>query len=262
MGGIGTFKLGAQFPDLFARAQPTVGDESNNDVLASMRDLPVLMWNNSADELVNPALYSQSASKLAGLGYRYELDVYQPCASTLCSPLFPDHLELAINDQYAPAAAFLGTARVQRNPPHVTYVVDAARDRPSLGVVGDHAYWLSELTLRSNSHTSSGDPVGSIDAISHGFGTADAVASGVRPGVGTLTGGNMGTLLFARFVQTWGPAPAAAPADSIDIKATNIATASVDVSRAHVDCAVTLHILSDGPLTVRLPGCHRVVRAG
>ena len=30
MGGIGTFKLGEQFPDLFARAQPTVGDSSSN----------------------------------------------------------------------------------------------------------------------------------------------------------------------------------------------------------------------------------------
>ena len=63
MGGIGTFKLGAQFPDLFARAQPTVGDESNNDVLASLRNVPVLMWNNSADELVDPALYGQTADE-------------------------------------------------------------------------------------------------------------------------------------------------------------------------------------------------------
>ena len=53
MGGIGTFKLGSQFPDLFARAQPTVGFETNNDVLASLRNVPVLMWNASADELVN-----------------------------------------------------------------------------------------------------------------------------------------------------------------------------------------------------------------
>src|SRR6266511_5322693 len=35
MGGIGTFKLGSQFPDLFARAQPTVGDESSTEVLRS-----------------------------------------------------------------------------------------------------------------------------------------------------------------------------------------------------------------------------------
>src|SRR5437763_6408759 len=33
MGGVGTFKLGSQYPDLFARAQPVVGFESNPDVL-------------------------------------------------------------------------------------------------------------------------------------------------------------------------------------------------------------------------------------
>ena len=63
MGGIGTFKLGAQFPDLFARAQPTVGFETNNDVLASLRNLPVLMWNASADELVNASDYAQTAAE-------------------------------------------------------------------------------------------------------------------------------------------------------------------------------------------------------
>ena len=40
MGGIGTYDVGAQFPDLFARAQPTVGDESDTNVLASFRNLP------------------------------------------------------------------------------------------------------------------------------------------------------------------------------------------------------------------------------
>ena len=52
MGGFGTFDLGAQFPDLFARAQPTVGEETDNNVLASFRNLPVLMWNIYGDELV------------------------------------------------------------------------------------------------------------------------------------------------------------------------------------------------------------------
>src|SRR5204863_9603795 len=93
MGGIGTFILGEQFPDLFARAQPTVGAESNTDLEASLRNLPVLMWNNSADELVNPALFLPTANKLSSLGYRYELDVFQPCPTApmaaKCSPLFP-----------------------------------------------------------------------------------------------------------------------------------------------------------------------------
>jgi hypothetical protein len=263
MGGIGTFKLGSQFPDLFARAQPTVGFETNNDVLASLRNLPVRMWNVSADELVNAADYGQTAQKLGSLGYRYEADVFQPCANPLCSPVLANHLMLAINDQYAPAAAFLGSATVELNPAHVTYVVDGSRDRPSFGIVGDHAYWVSGLTLRSQAHTSSnGHPEGQIDVFSHGFGTADPVASGTQPGTGTLTGGNMGPLAFASLTQTWGPSVPAPPSDTLDINATNIATASIDVSRAHVDCGVVMHITSDGPITVTLPGCNRTVQAG
>ena len=105
MGGIGTFKLAEQFPDLFARAQPTVGDSEDTNMIASLRNIPVLMWNASADELVPPASYLPTADELDSLGYRYELDIYNG-----------EHLTLAIHDQYAPAAAFLGTAEVDRNP--------------------------------------------------------------------------------------------------------------------------------------------------
>ncbi len=258
MGGIGTFKLGAQFPDLFARAQPTVGTETTTGVLASLRNLPVLMWNNAADELVNPALFTPAGTELASLGYRYELDVFQPCANVKCSPLFPNHLELAINDQFAPAAAFLDTAMVNRNPAHVTYVVDRARDHSAYGIVADHAYWVSALTTRSGA----AGQLGSFDAFSHGFGYGDPTASGLKIGAGTLTGGNLGTLLFTRFSKTWGSAPRLARADVIDVQATNIATASISVTRAHVDCHVTVHVHSDGPITVALPGCNRTIRAG
>jgi hypothetical protein len=257
MGGIGTFKLAEQFPDLFARAQPTVGNESTTAVIASLRNIPVLMWNNSADELVNPLLYTPTASQLASDDYRYELDVYAPCLSLKCSPLFPNHLELAINDQFAPAAAFLDSAMVDRNPVHVTYVVDPERNRPSFGVVGDHAYWVANLKTRSTG------ALGSFDAFSHGFGQGDPQASSLKTGVGTLTGGNMGAIAFARFYKTWGPVPAIKKTDAIFIHATNIRAATINVTRAHVDCRATLHITSDGPLAVTLvPGCRRTVKAG
>jgi hypothetical protein len=72
----------------------------------------------------------------------------------------------------------------------------------------------------------------------------------------------MGPLAFASLTQTWS-SPAPAPAgDTLDINATNIATASIDVSRAHVDCSVKLNITTDGPITVTLPGCDRTVQAG
>ena len=267
MGGIGTFKLGAQFPDLFARAQPTVGDENNNDVLASLRNLPVLMWNNSADELVNPVLFGATSAKLLSLGYRFETDVYEPCFTSpnpaLCSPLFPNHLELAVNDQFAPAAAFLGSADVDPNPSHVTYVPDTARDRPSIGLVADHAYWVSGLTIRSAAHTSiTGDPEGEIDAVSHGFGHSDPIQSAPAAGAGTLPGGNLGTLNYAATSRSWGAAAPAPSLDAIDVNATNIATATIDATRARVDCNAILNITTDGPIAITLAGCGRTVHAG
>jgi hypothetical protein len=263
MGGIGTFKLGSQFPDLFARAQPTVGDESNTAVLASLRNVPVLMWNTVGDELINDAEYNATTVKIDSLGYRYELHAHQPCANPSCSPLFPNHLELAINDQYAPAASFLGTATVERNPAHVTYVLDLARNHAKLGVVGDHAYWISGVAARDPSQNGAGnDPGGQIDAFSHGFGTSDPVATPTQVGTGQLTGGNLGTIQYMSRAKTWAPPTPAPKADTIDVNATNISKASVAVQRAGVDCSVKLNITTDGPIDIALPGCNRTVHAG
>src|SRR5688500_19744777 len=161
MGGIGTFSLASHYPDLFARIQPTVGDEGTLEVLASLRNVPVLMWNNHGDELVNNTGFQETADALDELGYRYELDAFQPCANPACSPLFPNHLQLAVNDWYLPAAEFLAEHRVDRNPAHVTYVPYPLRDYPKLRVVADHAYWLSGIKMRE------GAEGGKIDAFSH-----------------------------------------------------------------------------------------------
>jgi len=264
MGGIGTFKLVSQFPDLFARAQPTVGFDQNPAVFASLRNVPVLMWNNHADELANEVLFNRSAGMLDSLGYRYELDSYQPCANPLCSPLFPNHLQLAVNDEYTPAADFLGNARVERDPAHVTYVVDDARNHPELGLVGDHAYWVSGLKLRDPSKTGPlGDPEGQIDVVSKGFGVGDPpVSATTQLGSGSLPGGNLGTLLFDRRFKTWGVAPKTPVADQLDITATNISTATIDPKRAKVDCKAVVNITSDGPIDVMLAGCKRTIHAG
>jgi C-terminal binding-module, SLH-like, of glucodextranase len=262
MGGIGTFKLGSQFPDLFARAQPTVGDESNTAVLASLRNVPVLMWNNVGDELVNDAEYNATAAKLDSLSYRYELHAHQPCANPACSALFPNHLQLAINDQFAPAAAFLGTATVDRNPARVTYVLDTARNHANLGLVGDHAYWVSGVVARDPSQNGAGsDPGGQIDAFSHGFGASDPIATPTQFGTGQLTGGNLGTINFSSRAKTWAAPTPAPKADTIDVNATNISKASIAVGRAGVDCSVKLNVTSDGAIDIALAGCNRTVHS-
>jgi hypothetical protein len=255
MGGVGTLKLASQFPDLFARIQPTVGFEDTTDVLASLRNVPVLMWNQHGDELVNDAFWNGTATKLDSLGYRYEVDGYQPCANSGCSPLFPNHTQLFINDQYAPAADFLGEAKVDRNPAHVTLAMDPGRNHPELGLVGDHAYWVSDVRAR-------GDGVAQFDARSHGFGVGDPSPSPLtQVGAGTLTGGNFGPLTYESRSKSWGAAPAEAKANEIDVKATNVASAAITTGRARVGCDVKLNITSDGPIDVALPGCDRTVHA-
>jgi hypothetical protein len=242
MGGIGTFKLAEQFPDLFAHAQPTVGDSSDTSMISSLRNIPVLMWNGATDELVNPALYLPTASMLDQLGYRYELDVFEP----------GEHNSLAINDQFDQAAAFLGTATVDRDPAHVTFVANPALDLPKLSYVSDHAYWLSAVKQRNP-----GGGTARIDVLSHGFGVADPEPGSTQTGAGTLVGGNfLNPYPFTRRFREWGPAvPGATKQDVLDVSATNVRTVTVDAPRAHVTCAAKLQIESDGPLDVVLGGC-------
>jgi len=254
MGGIGTFKLAEQFPDLFARGQPTVGDSGDNNLVASLRNIPFLMWNSAVDELVPPTSYLPTAQRLDSLGYRYELDVFTPS----------EHLTLAINDQFAPAAAFLDLAKVNRDPPHVTYVVDPSLDYPGLGFVADHAYWLSGLRVRSTTPPLTGGTAqGTIDAVSHAFGVGDPVPSDTQHGVDTLTGGSLpAPLVYTRQYRTWGPVPRIPRARRLDLTARNLAAATINVRRARVGCNVDLHVDTDGPLTITLDGCRRTITAG
>jgi hypothetical protein len=260
MGGYGTFKFATQFPDLFAKAQPTVGppglgvwappappepggDGSNtNRMLASVRNLPFLMWVMVSDELVPFAGTQEQARTFDDLGYRYEFDAFTP----------GDHLTLAINDQFQPAADFLGAARVNRNPAHVTYVRNPTMDFDADGTKANHAYWLSGISLRD---PSGGAPIGKVDARSSGFGGGDPAPGATQAGGGALTGGTLPAISYTSQSKAWGPTPATATADRLVIDAQNIATLTIDPHRAKLDCAANVTVNSDGPIRVHLRGC-------
>src|SRR6185503_2245783 len=162
-------------------------------------------------ELVNNLSFQETADALDDLGYRYELNAFQPCARAACSPLFPNHLQLAINDWFQPPADFLGLARVSRNPAHVTYVVYPPRNHPELKLVGDHAYWVSQLELRE------GAEQGQFDASSHGFGVGNPEPGETERGTGTLEGGNLGSLIYTSQKKAWGEAPEQPKANRIQV---------------------------------------------
>jgi C-terminal binding-module, SLH-like, of glucodextranase len=260
MGGYGTFKFASQFPDLFAKGQPTVGppalgiwvppaapvsggERSNtNHMLPSVRNIPFMIWNAVQDELVPYAGAVAQAETFDQLGYRYVWDSFAPA----------EHLTLAFHDQFQPAADFLGTTKVNRNPAHVTYVVNPTMDFPKVGTVADHAYWLSGMKLRD----ASGDaPLGTIDVRSHGFGVGDPSPGPTQHAAGTLGPGTLGQLPFKRQSKAWGSTPHEAKANQLDITAKNIRSVTINAARARVTCNTKLVVKSDGPLTVRLTGC-------
>jgi len=265
MGGYGTYRLGTLFPDLFAKGQPVVGPpgvgiwappaeatggKASNTYyqLASMRNVPMLIWDAAEDQLVPTSGTETQARGFDGLGYRYEYDLFEGHGA--------GHFGLAVNDQYQPAADWLATTRVDRDPPHVTYVVNPKMSFPAIGIVADHAYWLSNIQLHDSSGTA---PLGTIDVRSEGFGVADPAPSATMFGAGVLTGGTLGPMAYTSQAKTWGPAGAAPIADKLDISASNVSAVNVNVQRARVDCNVALNITSSTPLQVTLAGCNRAV---
>jgi hypothetical protein len=250
MGGFGTYRYLARWPDLFARGFSVVGIPGSfgtpggsfpisvDDQIASLRNTPLLAWNATNDELVQYPFVQATAQHLAAAGLRFEEDVFTSA----------DHLTLATNDEYGPGAAFLGTQPVDRNPFHVTYVVDATENSRAAGAVADHAYWLSGLAERDTKSAARG----TIDAVSRAFGRADPKVLGAQSGAGTLDGGTHGPMPYVSTSQAWGPAVAARKANRLDLRTTNIRAATVDVRRARLSCALQLAVTRDGPLNLGL----------
>jgi hypothetical protein len=239
MGGFGTYRLLARWPDLFARGFSVVGAPGSvDDQLASLRNTPLLMWNSTEDELVNIQTSEQARTAVEAAGLRYIEDLFAVA----------DHLTLATNDWYLPGAEFLGSHRVDLAPPHVTYVVDHSEDSAEADAVGDHAYWLSSITPRDGSKT------GTLDARSLAFGVGDPKPLPQSPSAGALVGGTHGPMPYVERSQTWSnPAPEAAT-DTLVVKATNVASAVVDARRARLSCAPTLQITGDVALTIDCGG--------
>jgi hypothetical protein len=257
MGGYGTYKFVAEFPDLFARALPDIGcvsaetgwpgeptpaisgeDAEILNLAASYRNVPFLSANANQDTICVASSQLQVLNRLQALGYRYDWREY----TGTHGPYYPTAAE---------SAQFLGDARVDPNPPHVTYVLDGGMQEPTWGLVANHAYWLSGIQVRDPSVNSD---LGTVDAFSHGFGLADPQANPVQ-----ATSGTSGSFVFTGQTLTWQPAQPTTTTDELDITLTNIGAVTIDPHRARVGCAAHVHVTSDGPATVTLAGCHRTI---
>ena len=119
---------------------------------------------------------------------------------------------------------------VDRNPPHVSYVVNPKMQFPQTDAPADHAYWLSGLRLRPRPGRLR---LGTIDVRSEGFGVGDPKPSGTQAGGGSLTGGTLPALGYQSLAQTWGATPKTPVRDRLDIDAKNVKTALTSTRAAH-----------------------------
>jgi dienelactone hydrolase len=277
MGGGGTYKLIERWPDLFGRGLAAAAVPYDHGFqgqwMTSMRTVPLRVWISLGDE-GSPVLYqNEQIPRLQGYGLRFAFDQF----------LEGDHVTLATNDEWGPAVAWLGDAKVADDPARVTFAVDPHNDFPKVGVVADHAFWLSGMRARLTAAPPpagpvdpslvtggidpgavSGGPGGVVDARSFGFGLADPVVlpPASAPSANVLIGGNHGPMPYLETTQDWAPPKRVAPADRLTFNATNLATVTVDIARARLTCDATLVVTTDGPLQIRLPGCGKTLEFG
>ncbi len=265
MGGYGTYKLGAQWPDLFGKAFTTVGppglgiwvppappqsggqDTLTNLLLENVRWIPYLNWVAMEDDLVpyaGPLEQQTGAIRGRGfdtLGLRSVLETFQG-----------EHFTLAIQDQFAAARDFLGKARVKRDPSRVDYAMLPGADFPKLGLVHDHAYWVSDLRGRDRSGNPETQPEScpprggcpprsEISAFSEAFGeaytprvrrVAPSPRAAGRPSPSTAQG------------TRWNGIPQIARRNRLVLRLENLARGTIDGRRARLE--------GDEPLRVRL----------
>lgn len=244
MGGFGTYRMLARWPDLFGRGFSVVGIPGTvGDQLRSLRHNPLMTWTAAEDELVNLADQREAVSGLTEAGVRFDAWTFGTA----------DHLTLAANDEYTPGADFLGTVLAARDPRHVTYVVDEREDTAIGGVRADHAWWLSRIRPGDDTRT------GTVDARSMASRLRTPPVQEVvrRPGV--LAGGQNQAMGYVSESLGWGPTLRREPRDLLRLRTTNLRRLVVDVRRAGLTCDAAVRARTDRRLVVVLDGCGRQV---
>jgi pimeloyl-ACP methyl ester carboxylesterase len=259
MGGYGTYRLATLYPDLVGAAMtvaappgegvwspplaPSGGAETlTNPWLPNARHVPFLNVVAAQDRqvpLAGPRAQSLGAPELgvAGLeqlGYRYRFVAYRSA----------DHSTAPGYGYDVPMAAeFLGAARVTHDPARVTFVYAPAADDAALGLIHDHAYWVSALRVAA------GAGQGTIDVRSHAAGRGD-------PESHASSGSGEGPLPFAEWSRSWGDAPEVAADNRLTVNLSGLSAARLDVDRAGLDpdAPLVVEVTSDVAGVIHLAG--------
>jgi hypothetical protein len=165
MGGVGAYRLGLLYPDLWASILPHIGTgQSYRDMFQNLRNVPVLQINGLQDSAALGAASEGDADRLEELGYDY-------------------HYWL-VDDRGHEAAAYYRCVFEQAaldfernpNPYQVVYTVDPALfnvdPERDLDLRYDSAYWVSGIAVSDDAAPGTVDAVS--NALPHSTETVDA----------------------------------------------------------------------------------------
>ncbi len=261
MGGYGSMRFSAMYPDRFAGAANWVGftghagnnpvteqpveelgppiprlgpDAAGNVVnfVGNLRHVPMASLYAGADELV--AVWTWTALRDEFLSHEVPFEFF-------AHPL-AEHFTLAGFADWRKEAAYTHDLVRVKNPSRVTYRYEPWADAPALGIVHDRAYWLRDIRARNAERNDYADV--DLQTFACG-GDAPVYATGARTGVDPVP-------WVSDYREVIGTQPLAA-APRIEGTLGNVASLTLD---ADATCAkgrpVAYRIQTDGPVTLRL----------
>jgi hypothetical protein len=257
MGTGGSFKYAALFPDLFAGMALQVN--CPNFMMDAHLYVPAAVMTGDKDVNTN----CHPGNKL--------LDRYVASGQQIKWWNFLEHPHpfSTIPRDWAPFAEYLGMRKRVTDPPLVTYYYNVDQNELKYGINADHAYWVSAVKIRNANYKGPADPslkpeevaaapaYGRVEVFSHGMGLGRPVANApVKTSdsyywaVPTYPWPN-----YNAEEVSWQPIPKNPVSDVLDIKAENIASLTIDPTRARISCNATVNVHSDGPIQVKIRGC-------
>lgn len=271
MGGYGTLRFAALYPDRFAAgtnwvgfpgdffntplpveigptlatANASLGDPlplqsgigaigNMMDYTGNLRHVPIVHLYGVFDPLVNELSSSALQLRMAQTpGVEYAFYQHAPA----------EHVSFAYFDDWQKEAAFNQNRVRAHNPAHIRYRTDAYLDYPEYAIRHDRAYWVSGIQARRVGGQA-GEAYSDVDLHSYGCGLSEPqYAEGADAGYGPV-----GWLRTFRHVTGTTPVPAE---NRLEATLSNVATLSIDAAGACLAPGTAYRVVSDGPVTLR-----------
>jgi hypothetical protein len=254
MGGIGTFRIGALYPDLWSVAVPIIGlaRETVEPLLTNYENLEILQINGLIDNLIPYERAQATTDLLDALGLRYR------------AWMLDQRGHEAGGFVYDCVYRDLGDYVRVNNPARVRYTVDPAMtvDDPDTGLklVHDSAYWVSGIAVADTNALGSMDAHSlalnhrGIDEIARSDERYESDATGrdlCGPNPAISTGDTWRDRAIA-----WVFGDELPKENTLNVTLTNLAGATFDLARAGLGggVAATVQVTSDTDTEIVLTG--------